>query len=99
MAEQEAVAKDEHAVALGRRGGKARLTKMTAEERTRIAKLAAQARWGKKATPNAPDPNHPKGPKRDGQWAEAGIMLSSRRPAVGVPSTESKPRSRAIAAA
>jgi len=39
----------EWAAANGRRGGKARLTKMTAEERTRVAKLAARARWTKKA--------------------------------------------------
>ncbi len=39
--------KNPAAVALGRRGGKARLKKMTAEERSRIARLAAQARWAK----------------------------------------------------
>lgn len=33
---------------LGRKGGKARLTKMTAEERKDVARKAAQARWGKK---------------------------------------------------
>ena len=83
MAENVATAKDEHAAALGRLGGKARLTKMTAEERSRIAKLAAEARWGKKA--EAPDPTDPKGPHRDQQGAEAGIMLSGRRkPAVPV---------------
>ncbi len=39
--------KNPAAVALGRRGGKARLKKMTAEERSRIARLAVQARWAK----------------------------------------------------
>jgi hypothetical protein len=56
----------------GRRGGKARLTKMTAEERTRIARLAAQTRWAKKA--DAPDPTDPKGPKRDQQPEGRSIM-------------------------
>jgi hypothetical protein len=41
--------KDPAAVALGRRGGlkggKARADKMTAEERTAVAKKAAAARW------------------------------------------------------
>jgi hypothetical protein len=40
--------KDPAAVALGRKGGRARLKTMTAEERTRIARLAANARWTKK---------------------------------------------------
>ena len=34
-----------HAVALGRKGGKARLTKLTAEQRREIARKAARARW------------------------------------------------------
>ena len=42
--------KDAAAVSLGRRGGlkggKARAAKLTAEQRTAIAKRAAQARWG-----------------------------------------------------
>lgn len=54
-----------------RKGGKARLTKMTAEERTRIAKLAAQARWAKK--PDGPDPGDPKRPGGD-QQPKPGIM-------------------------
>ena len=58
--------------------GRSRLTKMTAEERTRIAKLAAQARWGRKA--EAPDPTDPGGPHRDQQGAEAGIMSNSAPP-------------------
>jgi hypothetical protein len=44
--------KDPAAVALGRRGGlkggKARAEKMPAKERSRIARLAAEARWAKK---------------------------------------------------
>jgi hypothetical protein len=43
--------KDPAAVALGRRGGlkggKARAAKLTAEQRTAIAKSAAKARWNK----------------------------------------------------
>ena len=35
------------AVALGRRGGKARLKKLTPEKRTDVARRAAEARWGK----------------------------------------------------
>jgi hypothetical protein len=37
--------KNPAAVALGRKGGKARLTKMTAEQRKKIAKKAAKTRW------------------------------------------------------
>jgi general stress protein YciG len=44
--------KDPAAVALGRRGGKARLKTMTSEQRSEIARKAGQAssaaRWGKK---------------------------------------------------
>lgn len=43
--------KNPHAVALGRlggkKGGKARAANLTAEERSEIARKAAQARWGK----------------------------------------------------
>jgi len=43
--------KDPNAVALGRkgglRGGKARAKKLTAKQRSEIAKRAAQARWSK----------------------------------------------------
>jgi hypothetical protein len=60
----------------GRRGGKARLVKMTSEQRSRIARLAAQARWGKKA--GGPDPTDPNGPGRDDQ-PKPGIM-STRKP-------------------
>jgi hypothetical protein len=45
--------KDPAAVALGRRGGlkggKARMGALTPEQRRRLAKKAARARWGKKA--------------------------------------------------
>jgi hypothetical protein len=43
--------KNPHAVALGRlgglKGGRARARRLTKEQRTRIAKKAAAARWGK----------------------------------------------------
>ena len=39
--------KNPAAVHLGRKGGKARLTKMTAEQRQAIARKGANARWGK----------------------------------------------------
>lgn len=58
---QDTVAKDPMAVEFGRRGGKARLTSMTAEERRRIARLAARARWGKKAETPTPPPSGPNG--------------------------------------
>lgn len=37
--------KDKAAQSLGRRGGKARAQKMTAEQRSAIAKKAAKSRW------------------------------------------------------
>ena len=37
--------KDKAAVSLGRRGGKARAEKMTAERRVEIARKAAKSRW------------------------------------------------------
>jgi len=37
--------KDANAVALGRKGGKARRNKLTAEQRKEIASKAAKARW------------------------------------------------------
>jgi hypothetical protein len=40
--------KDPAAVALGRKGGKARLKTMTAEERRASAKKAINARWAKR---------------------------------------------------
>ena len=40
--------KDQAAVALGRKGGKARASKLTKEQRSAIARKAAQKRWGKK---------------------------------------------------
>jgi hypothetical protein len=39
--------KDPHAVELGRRGGKARTLKLTAEKRREIASKAGRARWAK----------------------------------------------------
>jgi hypothetical protein len=39
--------KNKAAVALGRMGGKARAAKMTAEQRSEIAKKAAAKRWAK----------------------------------------------------
>jgi hypothetical protein len=41
------MAKNPAAVSLGRRGGKARLKKMTPQERQDVARNAAQARWAK----------------------------------------------------
>lgn len=100
MPDQTAVAKDPLAVEFGRRGGKSRLTKMTAEQRRESARRAAQARWGKKAAaPDPNNPNDPQGPGRDHQRAEAGIMLSSRRrPATRVSSDHLGGGSRAAAA-
>jgi hypothetical protein len=40
--------KDSAAVALGRKGGRARMKKMTSEQRTAVARPAANARWDKK---------------------------------------------------
>jgi hypothetical protein len=46
--------KDPHAVALGRkggeRGGKARAAKLSDDERSKIARRAARARWNKNST-------------------------------------------------
>jgi len=39
--------KDPHAVHLGRLGGKARLRKLTPEQRREIARKASLARWNK----------------------------------------------------
>ncbi len=39
--------KDKAAVELGRKGGKARAANMTPEQRRKIAKKAARARWSK----------------------------------------------------
>jgi hypothetical protein len=68
----EKTAISEWTAAIGKRGGDARMTKMTPEERSRIAKLAAQARWAKKIT--APDPNDPKTPLHDKQRQGPDIM-------------------------
>jgi len=40
--------KDPHAVALGRKGGNSRASKLTSEQRREIARQAAKARWAKK---------------------------------------------------
>jgi hypothetical protein len=40
--------KDPHAVALGTKGGKARIEKMTPEHRREVARKAALARWAKR---------------------------------------------------
>jgi len=45
--------KNPHAVALGRKGGKARLQKLTAEQRSEIARKAVLARWAKHKKINA----------------------------------------------
>lgn len=69
-----------YAAEIGRKGGKARLTKMTREERSRIARLAAGARWARTShRPPDPTPPDPKGPHRDVQCAEAGIMSTPAR--------------------
>jgi hypothetical protein len=67
----------------GRRGGNARREKLTPEQRRQSARLAAQARWAKKA--GAPDPTDPKGPDRDQRWVETGIQSrhSTRGPSGG----------------
>lgn len=44
---EEDTGKDKAAVELGRKGGKARAAKMTAERRKEIARKAAAKRWGK----------------------------------------------------
>ena len=40
--------KDQAAVALGRKGGKARASKLTKDQRSAIARKAARDRWSKK---------------------------------------------------
>jgi hypothetical protein len=47
--DHESGCKDPAAVALGRKGGKARAEVMTANRRKEIARKAAQSRWGKKS--------------------------------------------------
>jgi hypothetical protein len=42
--------KDEAAVALGRKGGKARAERMSPERRTEIARRAAKLRWAAKTS-------------------------------------------------
>src|SRR6266567_2046019 len=83
----------------GHVGGLARARKLTPEHRREIARRAAHARWAKKlGTPDPPSPTDPKGPHRDEQWAESGIMSTAGpRPVVGVSSTDTA-RSRDLAA-
>ena len=45
--EDETKDKDEAAVSMGKRGGKARASKLTPEQRAEIARKAAQKRWSK----------------------------------------------------
>lgn len=45
---EDAPGKDEAAVALGRKGGKARAAAMTPERRAEIARKAAAKRWSKR---------------------------------------------------
>jgi hypothetical protein len=45
--------KNPHAVALGQKGGKARLQKLTPERRSEIARKAVLARWAKHKKKNA----------------------------------------------
>jgi hypothetical protein len=48
--------KDPHAVAMGRKGGKARLTKISPERRSEIARHAVLTRYGKAKPTAAPQP-------------------------------------------
>ncbi|MGA9623969.1 MAG: hypothetical protein WBQ65_05835 [Bryobacteraceae bacterium] len=57
--------KNPAAVALGKRGAKARLKKLSPEKRTEVAKKAAAARWGK-PTPAAAKVRAKKAAKRKG---------------------------------
>jgi len=63
------------------RAGKARLTSMTAEDRRRVAKLAAQARWKKKK--GGPDgggsPDGSNGGNGGSRPISTGIMSTGRR--------------------
>ncbi len=46
--------KDPAAVALGRKGGKARIAKLSKEERRRLARLAVQTRWARAKAAKGP---------------------------------------------
>lgn len=84
---------------IGRLGGLTTAKRLTAEQRRESARRAARARWHKKSGGgDSPDPTDPKGPGRDHQGAEAGIMLSSRRPNVSASPDRSSGRGRAAAA-
>jgi len=47
--------KNPAAVQLGRRGGKARLKKMTPEQRSEVARTAVRARWAKRDGARRPE--------------------------------------------
>lgn len=80
-----------------RKAGKARMTKMTPEQRRESARRAAQARWGKKAVAPDPSPTDPgSGPERDRQGQ---IELTSRRPVARTNSEGISGRSRAAVVA
>ena len=49
--------KDKAAVSLGRRGGKARAERTTADRRADIARKAAAARWAKRPAPAEEEPS------------------------------------------
>ena len=46
--------KNKAAVALGRKGGKARAKKMTAKQRSEAARMAVRTRWAKKKGTDQP---------------------------------------------
>jgi hypothetical protein len=48
MATKNSEGKDTAAVSLGRRGGRARAERLSAEELSAIGKAAAEKRWGRK---------------------------------------------------
>jgi hypothetical protein len=50
---RKAPAKDPAAVSLGRKGGTARMAKLTKAERTALARKALAARWGTRAKKRA----------------------------------------------
>ncbi len=86
MAGETIAQKDQLAVEFGRRGGNARMRNLSPEQRRDIARRAARARWAKKHGAPDPPPTQPTPPTphdpashRDSQYAEAGILLNSRR--------------------
>lgn len=75
--------KDPAAVSLGRRGGKARLKKMTSEERAAVARAAAAARW-EKLSPEGRTAAAKKGVKTREAKRAAGAK-KTRTPSTGKP--------------